>query len=449
MHLTNLSPLDGRYHQQLAPLRAIFSEYGLIKARTEVEVRWLQCLCQTLPELKNVDSQQLDSLVELTLAQAEEVKALEKTTNHDVKAVEYYLQQRLIELNLSKLIPFLHFGCTSEDINNTAYALMIKQALTTSLFSLLDQVQADLRALSNKYIGVGMLARTHGQPATPTTLGKEFANIAHRLNRQLTQLKDQAIFAKFNGATGSFNAHRVAYPEHNWPSISEKFIESLGLSYTAFSTQIEPHDFIAELMQNIMRINTILIDASRDNWQYISLGYFKLKNIANEVGSSTMPHKINPIDFENAEGNFGLANALAGHLASKLPISRLQRDLSDSTVLRNLGCVFGYSMLAYQSFNKGLSKLEPNLEIIHQDLSQHWEVLAEAIQMVMRRHGIQDAYEQLKAFSRGQALDQQKLTDFIHTLTLPDPIKTELLSLSPATYLGYSVELTQQLNDHV
>lgn len=449
--LTALSPLDGRYHAKLAELRPIASEYGLIHHRLIVEVRWLITLADLpdfthLPPLDAASRQFLENLIQqFDEAAAEQIKAIEKTTNHDVKAVEYYLHNQIKNHDqLKKWIPFIHFGCTSEDINNLAYGLMFAKIrshiLSPAMQALIDQ----LNTLAKPHGQLAMLARTHGQPASPTTLGKELINVTARLSRQLQTWQQLPVLGKFNGAVGNFNAHFVASPEINWPAVSQNFIAELGLTANPYTTQIEPHDNLAELLQTLMRFNTILIDLNRDIWGYISLGYFGQKKVEHEIGSSTMPHKVNPIDFENSEGNLGVANALAGHLAEKLPISRWQRDLTDSTVLRNLGSIAGYSLIAYQSTLKGLQKLTVNTEQIRHDLSQHWEVLAEAIQSVLRRHGVVDAYEQLKSLTRGKTIDQKILSDFIAQLPLPTEVKRQLQNLTPDQYIGYAAILTQQ-----
>ena len=450
--LTALSPLDGRYAKKMMPLRDTLSEYGLIKQRLHVEIQWLITLCQLeqLPELRKLSASEVNQLTAIeahfNLEAASRIKTIEATTNHDVKAVEYYIRQHL-EPNpqLQHLVPFIHFACTSEDINNLAYGLMLKEArqnvLLPSMQALINDVDAIAKALANQ----PLLSRTHGQAATPTTMGKEFANVALRLERQCQQFSANPILGKCNGAVGNFNAHYAAYPELNWPQICQQFVESLGLQWNPLTTQIEPHDAVAEYLQTLTRFNTILIDLNRDIWSYISNGFFKQKTIQDEVGSSTMPHKVNPIDFENSEGNLGIANALCTHLANKLPISRWQRDLTDSTVLRNLSLCLGYSELAYQSARKGLSKLEANPEQMLTDLNAHPEVLAEAIQTVMRRHGIADAYEQLKAFTRGQPMNTTMLSEFIDQLQLAAEVKAQLQTLTVETYLGCASELAQYL----
>ena len=449
--LMALSPLDGRYRNKLSDLPEIASEYGLIRYRLMIEIHWLLTLADMpdfthLPKPDESNKQFLQKILhDFNLSSAEQVKSIEETTNHDVKAIEYFLKE-ILESNskLKSYIPFIHFGCTSEDINNLAYGLMLidirQRVLSPAMHSIIHQ----LILLSQQYIDLPMLARTHGQPASPTTLGKELANVVARLNRQLQTWETLPILGKFNGAVGNFNAFAAAAPEVDWIAVTQAFISSLGLTPNLFTTQIEPHDYLAELLQTSMRFNTILIDLNRDIWGYISLGYFGQKKLEHEVGSSTMPHKINPIDFENSEGNLGIANALAGHLAEKLPISRWQRDLTDSTVLRNLGSVAGYSLIAYQSILKGLQKLTVNSAQIQQDLNQHWEILAEPIQTVLRRHGMADAYERLKSLTRGRTINQKMLYNFIEELPLPDKIKKELQALTPDQYTGYAAKLAQQ-----
>ncbi len=453
--LTNLSPLDGRYANLLNSLRNTLSEYGLIRYRLIVEVRWLLALAEhpqiiEVPELSPKSQDYLLKLIDdFDEAAAQEIKQIEQKTNHDVKAVEYYLQQKLEHhAELNALIPFIHFACTSEDINNLAYALMLKDALQKDLAPSQHELIHTLLNRAQAYASLAMLGRTHGQAATPTTLGKELINFVARLDRAYQILKSCKIPGKFNGAVGNLNAHQAAYPEINWLVLSEHFVNSLGLSWNAYTTQIEPHDELAATLHALMRFNTILIDLNRDLWSYISLGYFKQKMVAHEVGSSTMPHKINPIDFENAEGNLGMANALADHMANKLPISRLQRDLSDSTTLRNLGSVMGYSLLAYQSCLKGLKKLEANETLLAHDLDQHWEVLAEAIQTTMRRYKINKAYESLKDLTRGKKVDQHTLKKFIDALELPKEAKQHLSKLTPANYIGYAAELVKNFRLH-
>ncbi|MCL5668647.1 MAG: adenylosuccinate lyase [Gammaproteobacteria bacterium] len=450
--LTAISPLDGRYAKKTEALRAVFSEFGLIRHRVLVEVRWLQWLAVSpdIPEVAPFSAtaqRALDTLVEkFDLQAAQRVKEIERTTNHDVKAIEYFLKEQVKgNKELQAAAEFLHFACTSEDINNIAYALMLREARTQVLLPLMDKLTDALRALAERHAAQPMLARTHGQPATPTTLGKEMANSAARLLRQRMQFADVALLGKFNGAVGNYNAHRIAYPEVDWPALNEQFVKSLGLGWNSHTTQIEPHDYMAELFDALSRFNNVLIDFNRDVWGYISLGYFRQKAVAGEVGSSTMPHKVNPIDFENSEGNLGLANALLGFMRDKLPISRWQRDLTDSTVLRNIGVAIAHSMLAFQTCLQGIAKLEVNAERINSDLDQNWEVLAEAVQTVMRRYGIPEPYEKLKALTRGKAIDKQILHGFIKTLAIPDEAKQRLLELTPGTYLGCAKELAEKL----
>ena len=442
--LTAVSPIDGRYGDKTQPLRTIFSEYGLIRFRVAVEVRWLQSLANhpvisEVPALSEPANALLESLVsDFSLADAERVKEIELTTNHDVKAVEYLLKERFADhAELSTIGEFVHFACTSEDINNLAHGLMLNTGMQEAVLPQMRQVIAAIENLAKSHAGRPMLSRTHGQTATPTTLGKEMANIAYRLKRQLKQIESIVPLGKINGAVGNYNAHFVAYPEVNWAEHAEQFVSSLGLEWNPYTTQIEPHDYIAELYDAICRFNTILIDFDRDVWGYISLGYFKQKTVAGEVGSSTMPHKVNPIDFENSEGNLGIANAIMQHLATKLPVSRWQRDLTDSTVLRNMGVGLGQSLIAYAATLKGISKLEVSPVRLEQDLANAWEVLAEPIQTVMRRYGIEQPYEKLKALTRGQdGITQQTLANFIDGLELPDNVKNQLKALTPATYLG-------------
>jgi adenylosuccinate lyase len=451
--LTALSPLDGRYAGKAAPLREYLSEYALIRYRVLVEVRWLQHLADEPslddirplePPVKDVLNGVVDSF---GVDDAQRVKSLESTTNHDVKAVEYFLREKLVGVSGSpgNLSAFLHFACTSEDINNIAYALMLRDARQRVLLPSLRGLTADLRMLAHRFADVAMLARTHGQPASPTTLGKELANFVARLQRQSQQFGAVEIMGKLNGAVGNFNAHMVAYPDCDWEVISERFIESLGLGYTRYSTQIEPHDWIAEYCQAMSRCNTVIIDLCRDLWGYVSLGYFRSRAVAGEVGSSTMPHKVNPIEFENAEGNLGVANALLEYFASKLPISRWQRDLTDSTVLRNLASGLGHSLIAYESCQRGAAKLDAGADTIAAELDESWEVLAEAVQTVMRRHGIADAYEQLKELTRGRRINQDMLRDFIEAADLPADVRTRLISLQPADYIGLAATLARQI----
>ena len=450
---TALSPLDGRYANKLDPLRSIFSEYGLIARRLEVEVKWLQTL-SSLPEITEVPQFSAESESKLSavltgfdLDGAAQVKDIEKTTNHDVKAIEYYLKDAIAsDPGLAAASEFVHFACTSEDINNLSHALMLRDGVPVIAREMLAII-GGIEAIAREHATLPMLSRTHGQTASPTTLGKEMANVAVRLKRQLDAVESIEPLGKFNGAVGNFNAHMSAYPSLDWDRISRDFVESLNLTWNPMTTQIEPHDYMAEMFQAIMRFNTVVIDFDRDIWSYISLGYFKQKTIAGEIGSSTMPHKVNPIDFENSEGNLGLANAILAHLAEKLPVSRWQRDLTDSTVLRNMGVGFGYSLLAYASTLKGISKLEVNAAKLAADLDNSWEVLAEPIQTVMRRYGIPEPYEKLKALTRGQAITKELLQAFIDTLELPAPVIAELRALTPATYIGMADTLTHKWLD--
>ncbi len=441
--LTAVSPVDGRYADKTAQLRPLFSEYALIRFRVLVEVEWFKWLASRpeipeVPHLSDKAGKHLDRIVAgFCEADARRVKAIESEVNHDVKAVEYFLKERMAdEAELASLSEFVHFACTSEDINNLAYALLLRDARSEVLLPQLDRVADALRSLSHALADAPMLSRTHGQPASPTTLGKETANVLHRLRRQHAQLAGIAILGKMNGAVGNYNAHLAAYPEVDWEALSGAFVEGLGLECNPYTTQIEPHDYMAELFHGLLRVNTILIDFCRDTWGYISLGYFRQRTVGAEVGSSTMPHKVNPIDFENAEGNLGLANALLGHLGEKLPISRWQRDLSDSTVLRNVGVGMAHSVIGYQSCLKGIDKLEVNRAALARDLDDAWEVLAEAIQTVMRRHAIPSAYEKLKELTRGRGIDAKSLRDFIRSLDLPDEDRQRLLAMTPATYVG-------------
>ncbi len=442
--LTAVSPVDGRYGSRTTALRPIFSEYGLIRNRVLVEVRWLQRLAAhaSITEVAPFSDSANAALNELAenfqLEHAERVKEFERTTNHDVKAVEYLLKEQAQKLpELAKVTEFIHFACTSEDINNLSHALMLREGRDDVLLPLMRKLAESLRALSVEFADVPMLSRTHGQPASPTTLGKEFANVVYRLERQIAQVAAIPLLGKMNGAVGNYNAHLSAYPEIDWEANARDFIEDdLGLSFNPYTTQIEPHDYIAELFDAVARFNTILIDFDRDVWGYISLGYFKQKTIAGEIGSSTMPHKVNPIDFENSEGNLGIANAIFQHLASKLPISRWQRDLTDSTVLRNLGVGMAHSVIAYEATLKGVSKLELNAAKIAEDLDNCWEVLAEPVQTIMRRYGIENPYEKLKDLTRGKGISAQVLQAFIETLDLPEEAKVQLRALTPANYIG-------------
>jgi adenylosuccinate lyase len=450
--LTAVSPLDGRYAARTQALRRVASEYGLIRYRVQVEVRWLEALCAHpgLPEAKPLSPPAREFLATLVrdfgVGDAERVKAIERTTNHDVKAVEYFLKERFAALpELAALSEFVHFACTSEDVNNLAYALMLGELRAQHLLPLLDDVIADLAALAERHADLAMLARTHGQPASPTTLGKELANVVARLARQRRQLAGCELLGKLNGAVGNYNAHLVAYPDVDWPALARGVVEGLGLVWNPYTTQIEPHDFVAELFDALARTNTVLIDFARDVWGYVSLGYFRQRTVAGEVGSSTMPHKVNPIDFENAEGNLGVANALLRHLAEKLPISRWQRDLTDSTVLRNVGAAAGYTLVAWESLRRGLAKLEVDPLRIAQDLDASWEVLAEAVQTVMRRYGVPEPYEKLKALTRGQAVDARALRAFIEGLDIPAEAKARLAALTPARYVGEAPRLARKV----
>ena len=445
--LTAISPVDGRYGSRTEPLRAIFSEYGLIKYRVRVEVSWLKMLANhpgitEVPKLSAEALNHLNQLVDnFTLEMAERVKEIERTTNHDVKAVEYFIKEHLSQHpELDAIKEFVHFACTSEDINNLSYALMMKEAREQVLVPQMDALVDTLADMAEQMADIPMLSRTHGQPASPTTVGKEFANVAYRLARQARQLRDVQIMGKINGAVGNYNAHLSAYPDINWYELSEQFVRSLGLAWNPYTIQIEPHDWMAEYFHVLMRFNTVLIDFDRDVWGYISLGFFKQKTVAGEIGSSTMPHKVNPIDFENSEGNLGLANALFDHLAQKLPISRWQRDLTDSTVLRNLGVGVGHMMIALSATQKGLSKLEVNEERLLADLDDNWEVLAEPIQTVMRRYGIPEPYEKLKELTRGRRVDKAIMQDFVAGLDLPEDAKQRLSAMTPASYIGNAAQ---------
>lgn len=449
--LTAVSPLDGRYGTKVAALRPIFSEFGLIGSRVRVEIEWLKALCanESIPELPALSSAtvaELDNIcANFSTTDAQAVKEIEATTNHDVKAIEYWLKDRLSRIDeLAPHLEFIHFACTSEDINNLSYGLMLRRGRDEVMLPELDKLIATLKSMANDYASVSMLARTHGQTASPTTVGKEIANVVARLQRARTQLADVELLGKINGAVGNYNAHIVSYPDVDWPSLSAKVVASLGLTFNPMTTQIEPHDCTAELCQALSRVNTILIDLDRDLWGYISLGYFKQRVVATETGSSTMPHKVNPIDFENSEGNLGLSNALLEHLAQKLPISRWQRDLTDSTVQRNLGVALGYALLAFASTARGLSKLELNRERIAEDLDDAHEVLAEAIQTVMRRYGVEEPYEKLKALTRGnQRLDAATINNFVSGLDIPAEGRDRLLALTPAQYIGLAEQLAR------
>ncbi|MCP4702814.1 MAG: adenylosuccinate lyase [Gammaproteobacteria bacterium] len=450
--LTAISPVDGRYAGKTADLRPIFSEFGLIRYRVLVEIRWLQALAanpdiQEVPCFSALSERFLNALAEeLSEEQARRIKEIERTTNHDVKAVEYFLKESVAgQAELAAVSEFFHFACTSEDINNLAYALMLREAREKIILPQMDAVISAVSEAARRYADIPMLSRTHGQLATPSTVGKEMANVAYRLKRQRRQTADTVILGKMNGAVGNYNAHLAAYPDLDWAAAAEVFITGLGLSCNPYTTQIEPHDYIAELFDAMARFNTVLLDFSRDVWAYISLGYFKQKAIAGEVGSSTMPHKVNPIDFENAEGNVGIANALFGHLAAKLPISRWQRDLSDSTVLRVLGVGIAHSLIAYQSSLKGISKLEVSRARIDEDLDNAWEVLAEPVQTVMRRYGVEQAYEKLKALTRGRTIDQAGLRAFVNDLPIPEAEKQRLLALTPSAYVGTAEEQARKI----
>ena len=450
--LTAVSPIDGRYGSKTDQLRTVFSEYGLIRYRVMVEVRWLQHLAnhKQITEVAPFSDEAnaiLNQLVDnFTVEQALRVKEIESTTNHDVKAVEYLLKEAIADnAELNAVSEFIHFACTSEDINNLSHALMLKEGRDNVVLPTLQGIADKLAAMGREFADAPMLSRTHGQTASPTTVGKEIANVAYRLQRQIDQISAVPLLGKINGAVGNYNAHISAYADVDWQDNAQQFIEQLGLSFNPYTTQIEPHDYMAELFDGLSRANTILIDYARDIWGYISVGYFKQKTIAGEVGSSTMPHKVNPIDFENAEGNMGLANALFGHLSAKLPISRWQRDLTDSTVLRNMGVGLGYSLIAYASLNKGMSKLQLNSEKLNADLNASWEVLAEPIQTVMRRYGIEEPYEKLKALTRGNVMDQQTIQAFIDTLEMPESAKAALKEMTPSSYIGSAVEQAKNI----
>ncbi|MFK2905559.1 adenylosuccinate lyase [Dyella ginsengisoli] len=450
--LTALSPLDGRYASKVESLRPIFSEYGLMHRRVHVEIEWLLALGAepAIAELPAFAPAQIATLkaiaADFSVEDGSRIKAIEATTNHDVKAVEYFIKERIgADAALAQAKEFVHFACTSEDINNLSYALMLRDARSDVLLPAFDKIIASLRALAHTHAALPMLSRTHGQTASPTTLGKELANVVARLERQRKQLAAVEISGKINGAVGNYNAHAITYPELDWRAFSQRFVESLGLDYNAYTTQIEPHDGVAEYCDAVRRANTVLVDLARDVWGYISLGYFKQALKAGEVGSSTMPHKVNPIDFENAEGNFGLANALLGHFAEKLPISRWQRDLTDSTVLRALGTAFGHTLVALESLAKGLGKLQVNPDRLAADLDASWEVLAEAVQTVMRRYGLPEPYEQLKALTRGQGITRDSMRTFIDGLALPADARQRLLDLTPGGYVGLAEGLAKDI----
>lgn len=451
--LLALSPLDGRYAKQVASLRELFSEYGLMKFRVQVELEWLKSLAQEakITEIKPFSSHTLEEIdtviAQFSVTDAEAIKAIESRTNHDVKAVEYWLKERfIINQEILAASEFIHFACTSEDINNLSHALMLKNAREKVLLPMLDEVVQKLVNMAHEFASIPMMSRTHGQPATPTTLGKEIANVVARIRRQIKQVQAQEFLGKINGAVGNYNAHMVAYPEIDWEQHCQNFVKNLDITFNPYTIQIEPHDYISEFFQAITRINTILIDFNRDVWGYISLGYFKQKVKAGEVGSSTMPHKVNPIDFENSEGNLGMANAMLGHLAEKLPLSRWQRDLTDSTVLRNMGVGLGYTILGLNAHLRGLNKLEVNPVPLQADLDKTWELLAEPIQTVMRRYAVPNPYEQLRDLTRGKGgITPESLKIFIQNLDIPEHEKTALLALRPDNYLGKAVELAKRI----
>ena len=445
--LLAISPLDGRYKSKCEDLAPYFSEFALMRYRVLVEVKWLQKLSEhdQIDELQAISDrglEYLNALIEgFSIVDAQRIKAIEATTNHDVKAVEYFIKEKFENnTELSGQLEFVHFACTSEDINNLAYALMMRDGRDKVMLNQMREIENKLAQLANNFADQPMLCRTHGQPASPSTIGKEFANVAHRLRRQIAQIESSEILGKINGAVGNYNAHLAAYPSIDWQATAKEFVEGLGLSWNPYTTQIEPHDYVAELFDAVCRFNTVLIDFDRDIWAYISLGYFKQRTIAGEVGSSTMPHKVNPIDFENSEGNLGIANAIMTHLSEKLPISRWQRDLTDSTVLRNIGTGLAHSLIAYRATMKGIAKLELNAQAVDDDIDSSWEILAEPIQTVMRRYRIEKPYEKLKELTRGKQIDQQSVQNFIKNLTIPESAKQELLQLTPRKYLGNAVE---------
>ncbi|HBX37608.1 adenylosuccinate lyase [Pseudohongiella sp. SYSU M77423] len=450
--LTAISPVDGRYRGKTEALSNCFSEYALIKYRVQVEIRWLQQLAAhpDIPEAPALSDAANDLLNEIvsnfSLKDAERVKTIESTTNHDVKAVEYFIKEKIADHpDLKQQVEFVHFACTSEDINNLSYALMLRDGRDLVMLPAMQQLIDRLRELAHDTAAQPMLSRTHGQTASPTTVGKELANVVYRLERQLQQFADSPVLGKINGAVGNYNAHLAAYPNIDWQDNAQKFVRKLGIEWNPYTTQIEPHDYIAEMFAACCRFNTILIDLDRDIWGYISLGYFKQKTVAGEIGSSTMPHKVNPIDFENSEGNLGIANAIMQHLAEKLPISRWQRDLTDSTVLRSVGTGFAHSLIAYQATLKGLNKLSLNPGALDQDLDRAWEVLAEPIQTVMRRYGVEQAYEKLKELTRGQTIDQTAIRKFIDTLDIPESARTTLRELTPGSYTGNATEQAKSI----
>ena len=452
--LTAVSPIDGRYGKQTAGLRQIVSEYGLMRMRWLVELRWFQHLASNpgIPDLPSLTADQngaIDDLIDnFSLSDARRIKALEATTNHDVKAVEYFVKEKVAKIEgLRPYIEFVHFACTSEDINNLSHGLMLQAALRNEILPVMEIIVKELSSLAAEHAQAAMLSRTHGQVASPTTMGKELANVVTRLRRQLEQIKAVQILGKANGAVGNYNAHSAAYKNLDWPEISGSFVQALGLTWNPFTTQIEPHDYIAELFDAIGRFNTILIDLNRDIWAYISIAYFKQKKIEGETGSSTMPHKVNPIDFENSEGNLGLANAILGHMSAKLPISRWQRDLSDSTVLRNIGVGLAYSLIAYRGTLKGLSKLELNKTALADDLENSWEILAEPIQTIMRKHGVAESYERLKDLTRGKSLSRGAIQQILGELDLPEEARQDIEALRPANYIGLAELLTYRALD--
>ncbi len=450
--LTAVSPIDGRYANKTEDLRPIFSEFGLIHHRVLVEIRWLQHLAASpaiaeVPAFSEHANKILDGLVDnFSEDDAQRVKNIERTTNHDVKAIEYFIKEKIAgNAELDAVSEFVHFACTSEDINNLAYALMLREGRNQIILPLLDEIIDAVRQMAHEYAAIPMLSHTHGQPASPTTVGKEMANVAYRLQRQREQVADVNLLGKINGAVGNYNAHLAAYPDVDWAGMAKTFVESLGLTWNPYTIQIEPHDYIAELFDALARYNTVLLDFDRDIWTYISMGFFKQKTVAGEVGSSTMPHKVNPIDFENSEGNLGLANAIFAHLAQKLPISRMQRDLTDSTVLRNLGVGLAHSVIAYQSSLRGISKLEVDQTRLAAILDDNWEVLAEPIQTVMRRYGIEKPYEKLKELTRGQRVNAEAMQTFIENLDIPEAEKQRLIKMTPATYIGNATDQADKL----
>ncbi len=450
--LLAISPLDGRYKSKCEDLALYFSEFALMRYRVLVEVKWLQKLSEhdQIDELQVISDRGLEYLEELienfSIEDAQRIKEIEATTNHDVKAVEYFIKEKFEDnAELSDQLEFVHFACTSEDINNLAYALMLRDGRDLVMLEQMHAIESRLVQLANEFAEQPLLCRTHGQPASPSTVGKEFANVVHRLRRQIAQIESNEILGKINGAVGNYNAHLSAYPDIDWQSNAQEFVESLGLSWNPYTTQIEPHDYIAELFAAICRFNTVLIDFDRDIWGYISLGYFKQRTVAGEVGSSTMPHKVNPIDFENSEGNLGIANAIMNHLSEKLPISRWQRDLTDSTVLRNIGTGLAHSLIAYRATLKGIGKLELNATRIDEDIDSCWEILAEPIQTVMRRYRIEKPYEKLKELTRGKQIDRESVQEFVKSLAIPEAAKLELLALTPRSYLGNAIQQAQAI----